>query len=203
MRAYPAYGRKIAALAARGVRPAAIGVLLSSRWWYFEHVARCCIRPDEYEPGRWEFSFLHDQHAVAIWGDDCEPWQFAWLLVELMAAGPRRIWALNAGGAWIAKTDEQCSGGTLQQYAAGDIRGDVKTWAGQPWRGPKFNDITPARRQYEAAWDRADERDARILERVLSKQGDVVALVKERDALKAYVEQLFSNPFPVQDERAA
>jgi hypothetical protein len=98
IREYPAYGRTIAQQLVRGLRPICIGVLLSTRWRYFDHTPKVCIKPEDWANGKYEFGFLRGRHVVAIWGDDCTDRQFGELLLELMRAGPSDLWAFGCDG---------------------------------------------------------------------------------------------------------
>ncbi len=201
MRTYPAYGRTIAALCARGVKPAAIGVLLSDRWGYFQNVPRVCIRPDEWKRAHWEFGFLRNMHVVAIFGDGVERVQFAELLVELMAAGPRLIWACMAGGEWFLKGDVDPA--QVQSYAIESLRGPVLDWQTDGWTGPTYRDSLPARAAYQAGQRRAIELDMRIMQRIQDKGGDLVKWDMEERAQLAFVETMFGDPYAVPDDVAA
>lgn len=208
MRVYPAYARTIAKYIARGVRPAAVGVLLSSRWNYFETAPRVCIKPDEWKPGRWEFDYLRNMHAVAIFGDGTESYQFAQLLVELMAAGPKLLWACMAGGEWCFKDDDFM---TPHSYAVESLRGRIPgEWNGQrvqvldpAWKGPTFQGALPARAAYAAARERASRAELKVFERLQEAGGDLVKWHTEQQAQLAFVERLFSDPYAVPVDAAA
>lgn len=106
LRDYPAYARTIAALIVRGQKPMAVGVLLSARWHYFNHVPKVCIQPEEWGVGVFEFGYLRDQHVVAVPGDDCTELQLAELVLELMRAGPRLLWVYNVDGSKVYDGDD-------------------------------------------------------------------------------------------------
>lgn len=199
MRTFPPYARTIARYAARGVRPVAVGVMLSERWFYFENVARVCIKPADWKPGRWEFDYLRNQHVVAIWGDGAETWQVGELLVELMAVGPRLLWLCDTAGRWIYKGDEPS---VLYEYATHTIRGEVPY---AQWPGPRMADHRPALEAYRAGQRRAIDEEGRISGRAAERSGDE-GLVKVYNAMQAElarVERLFSDPLAEPDERAA
>jgi hypothetical protein len=211
VRVYPAYGRTIAALCARGVKPAAIGVLLSDYWNYYQAVPRVCIRADEWAPRRWEFGFLRNQHAVVIFGDGASNQQFAELLVEIMAAGPRLIWACMAGGAWLLK-DSDADPLQVHSYAIESLRGPptsivdgalVRNWTNDGWTGPTHHSALPARNVYAAAQHRAAQESLRVMERVQAKGGDLIKWDTEERAQLAFVERMFSDPYAMPDDAAA
>lgn len=211
MRAYPAYGVTIAKLLARGLKPAAIGVLLSDRWSYFQTVPRVCIRADEWARGRWEFGFLRNEHAVAILGDGAENVQFAELLVDLMAAGPRLIWACMAGGEWLIKGDD-ADPVQVQSYAIESLRGPpsswvddrlVNNWEGDGWKGPTFRDSLQARHAYQAAQLRAGEIDLRVMARIQARGEDLIKWDTEQRERLAFVEKLFADPYALPDDAVA
>lgn len=98
IREYPAYGRTIAAHLARGEKPLAIAVVLSNRWWHLlDHVPRVCVRSDDWEAGRYEWSYLRGMHVVAFAGD-CNGQPFGELLLDLMDVGPSMLWAFDLTG---------------------------------------------------------------------------------------------------------
>jgi len=196
MRVFPPYGRTIARMLARGQKPAAIGVLLAKRWDCFEHAARVCIKPDDWAVGRWEFGFLRNQHVVAIYGDDVEPAQFGWLLIELMRAGPRLLWMCDQGGRWIYKGDFPDS---VHGYAVLDIRERNPDSSYVPWSGPSRNETLDARTAYEAA-----QRRAALIEAALpDTDGAAVRRYLYQSSVQEYVERLFSSPYAVPDESIA
>lgn len=98
IREYPAYARTIAAHLVRGQKPICIAVLLSTRWRYFDNVPKICIKPDDWEPNRYEFSYLRGLHVVVVPGDDCTDEQLGELLLELMKAGPAVLWGYQVDG---------------------------------------------------------------------------------------------------------
>lgn len=211
MRAYPAYGRTIAALAARGVKPAAVGVLLSDYWNYFQAAPRCCIRADEWATGRWEFGFLRNQHVVAIFGDGASNQQFAELLVEIMAAGPRLIWACAAGGEWLFKGNE-ADPLQVHSYAVESLRGPpsswrdgklIRNWENDGWTGPTFHSALGARSAYMAGQQRAVQHDLRVMERIVGKGGDLVKWHDEQGAQLAFVEKMFADPYALPEDAVA
>jgi hypothetical protein len=116
MREYPAYGRTIASHIVRGQKPVALAVLLSSRWDYYNHVPKVCIKPEEWRIGRFEFGFLRGLHAVAIVGDESSNLQLAELVLELMRVGPALLWIYDAVGGKVYD---------------GDFASDVARWAFQ------------------------------------------------------------------------
>lgn len=105
MRVYPAYARTIAAHVVRGNKPICVAVLLSSRWNYFDHVPKVCIKPDEWAIGRYEFKFLAGIHVVAVPGENCSNEQLGELLLELMRVGPRLLWVYDLEGKGIYTED--------------------------------------------------------------------------------------------------
>ncbi len=189
MRTYPAYARTIAKHLVRGNHPVAIGVLLSSHWWYCESVAKVCIRPDEWELGRWEFGYLKNEHVVAVWGEDVEPQQFGELLIELMLAGPRLIWACGCDGAWVY--NKPWPDGLLL-YADTDLT-----------KGRHHAVALHARDVYDDAQLRELGLVLRESERAAQLDRDGVPFLRQRAAAQAMVERIFSGNVDSVDERAA
>lgn len=187
MRVYPAYGREIGRLAARGLRPVAVGALMSSRWWYLEHVARVCLKPDEWALRRWEFGYLHKQHVVAVQGDDCDARVLGELVIDLMWAGPRELWIADLTGAWIAKG--------LTPWQMGK--------AVEGWVGPKLDlYIEQAVARYAQAQESEAELERKAIERALALGRTAIPFVQQRQQSRDMVERLFSGVVE-QDARAA
>lgn len=179
MRTYPAYARTISRLLVRGKHPACIAVLLSARWWHFDRAVKVCIRPEEWEFGRWEFGYLKGEHVVAVFGDEAELVQFGELLLELMLAGPREIWACNADGSWIYRDS---LADTLAAYA------DECT-------GRKRSELAKlARERYEAAQARENDLILREAERATQLGRPQVSFVQQRKAALQIATALFSDP---------
>lgn len=188
MTVYPAYARQIAMLAARGIRPVAVGVLLSSRWWYFDHVAKVCIKPDEWALRRWEFGYLRGQHVVAVHGDDCDERQLGELLAELMWAGPRLLWACDLAGNWILRD--------LTPYQIGR---QVLEWVDAKLAA--F--VKSAAARYDQAQLAALELDNKELSRALALGRDSVPFIRQRQQALEMVEGLFGGAGAAGDARAA
>ena len=185
MRAYPAYGRTIAAHIVRGLKPVCIGVMLSDGYWdRYNHVAKVCIRADEWALDRWEFGYLHGLHVTAIYGQ-CAAQQFGELLVERMRARPARIWAYDLEGKLLTPgdPDEQSLGIWVHELKAMRVS-DAR--------------LKLARAAYGASREAADARffdeALKIAER--SGGGDAVARhVARRDETLERVRKLFSAPY--------
>lgn len=196
IRDFPAYARTIASHIARGQRPVCVGVLLSSRWGYFNHVAKICIKPDEWAPGRFEFGYLRGMHVVVVPGDDCEDLQLAQLLVDLMRIGPALLWVFGADGTKISD-DEQAF--LLPDYAAQLARGKVDD-LGAFYRNAKVASAVMAAVQRKDA-----QRFLTEFERIREKSGDDAALefhLREERA-KLQVREWFSRPYLDRGESAA
>lgn len=188
MRVYPAYARTIARHLVRGQRPAGIGVMLSSRWWYFDQVPKICMSPDEWALGRFEFGYLKNEHAVAVWGDGAEPAQFGELLIELMLAGPRLLWACDVDGKWLYR---ESAPDALVDYADAQLTG-----------GRLHGLALRARDAYEDAQLRELGLLSREAERAAQLGRQQVSFAHQRAQAQFMVEQFFSTRDPV-DERAA
>jgi hypothetical protein len=188
VRVYPAYGRDIGRLAARGIRPVAVGVLMSSRWWYMEHVARVCLKPDEWALRRWEFGYLHRQHVVAVQGDDCDARVLGELLVDLMWAGPRELWVCDLTGAWIIKG--------LTPFLLGK---QVEEWVDRKL-GVYVQEAVARFAQAQSA-EAALERNE--IARALELGRDSLPTVRQRQRAVEMVEQLFAGTVAEPDARAA
>ena len=186
MRVYPAYARTIARHLVRGQRPVAIGVLLSSRWWYFDQAAKICVSPDEWWPGRFEFGYLKNEHVVAIMGEEAPPKKFGELLIELMLAGPRLLWARDLHD-WLLKDSTPDA---LQLYA------DDLT--AREYHGLALL----ARDRYEDAQLRELGLVSREAARAAQLARADVPFVRQRAEAQQMAERLFSVHDPV-DERAA
>lgn len=187
MRVYPAYGRTIASHLVRGNHPVAIGVLLSSRWWYFDHVAKICVSPDEWALGRWEFGYLHNQHVVVVAGDGASDVQLGELLIELMLAGPRLVWVRDIDR-WLYHGSSSYE---LSRYA------DDLT-------GRKHHGLTLlALDKYEDA----QLRELGLLQREAARAAELkrtaVPFVAKREAARAEADRIFSSSHQAVDEHAA
>ena len=187
MRVYPAYARTIARHLVRGHRPAGIGVLFSTRWWYFDNLAKACIAPEDWAFGRFEFGYLKNEHVVAVWGDGAEPTQFGELLIELMLAGPRLLWACDTEK-WLYR---ESAPDALVDYADAQLTG-----------GKLHGLALRARDAYEDAQLRELGLLSRETARAARLQRSDVSFVRQRADAQRMVERLFSFHDSV-DERAA
>jgi hypothetical protein len=193
LREYPAYARTIAAHIVRGQKPVCVGVLLSSRWRYFDHVAKVCIKPDEWGRGRYEFGYLRGIHAVAAPGDDCAPAQLGELLLDLMAAGPRYLWVFDPDG---------------KKVYDGDFASDLSDWVFDLVGGKskmRYAAVRAVVGQMTAAQARAAQAELRELEALTRRGGPeaAVAHYQREEALKQRVRELFASPFQDIGEPAA
>jgi hypothetical protein len=196
MRVYPAYGRTIASHVVRGARPMAIAVLLSSRWDYFNHVPKVCIKPDEWKLGRFELGFLHNMHVVVVPGDEAKDLALAELLVDAMRVGPRLLWVFNADGTKLYD---------------GDTPHDVALYARElTARAGALDKLTPdtirtAELVMVAAQARAGELWHREYERMAAKRApeEVTRWMLREYEIKDRVRELFSSPWPVTSDAAA
>ncbi len=189
MREYPAYGRTIAAHIVRGQKPICVAVLLSSRWRYFDHVPKLCIKPEDWETGRYEFGYLNGLHVVVVPGDECEELQLAELLVDVMCAGPRELWAWNTDGSKIYDDD--------WAHGIADWVREIRMRAKMNWR-----DGWPEVQRAEAAMSRAQLKDIDLFQiegnRIQEKSG-LDAFVRwsswREFGVKDRVRELFANPW--------
>jgi len=188
LRVYPAYGRSIAALRARGTRASVIGVLLSSRWRYFDVAPKVCIRPDEWLIGRWEFGFVRGGVCVAIWGDEVEPVQFGELLAELMLFGPRLLWACDSTGKWLYQGDSPIE---LAAYA--------QRLTGAQHRGR----IVAGRETYEHALGRELEIERTELARAIEAGRARIGYLERRRHAEDLARRIFSEPIAEPNDLAA
>lgn len=189
MRTYPPYARTIAKHLVRGNHPAAIGVLLGARWWFFDRAAKVCLRPDEWALKRWEFGYLKGQHVVAVWGEEVEPVQFGELLIELMLAGPRLLWAVSVDGTWIYKDSFTY---TLVDYADRELT-----------KGAHHAEALRAGECYAAAQMREMELTGLEAERAAQRGRAEVGFLRQRLEAERMAQLLFSDPMATEDERAA
>ncbi len=189
MRTYPPYARTISRHLMRGNHPVCIGVLLGARWWFFDRVAKVCIRPDEWALGRWEFGYLKGQHVVAVWGEEVEPAQFGELLIELMLAGPRLLWAISVEGTWLYKDSFEWG---LVDYADMDLtkraHHDLALRAGHCYAAAQMRELELVGREAERAAERGRAE---------------VAFLRQRAEAERMAELLFTDPLAMADERAA
>lgn len=190
MREYPAYGRTIAAHLARGEKPLAIGVVLSNRWWHLlNHIPKVCIRSDDWEPLRYELGYLQGMHVVAFRGD-CEERHFGELLLELMVARPRMLWAYDMTGQALSDDDPP--------YVQG-----MATWAchmaGRKVQDPLFK---LARDSYDEGARQAVQREFDEYERIRARSGDEAAVrwSAERMGWPDLVRQRFAAPLQATGE---
>jgi hypothetical protein len=102
MRDFPAYARTITQQMRRGHRPICLAVLLSSRWDYYAHLPKVCIKPKDWAPRRYDLDLVRERLAIAVVGDDCDPRQLAELLFELMLARPAALWVYSTEGEALA-----------------------------------------------------------------------------------------------------
>jgi hypothetical protein len=196
MRVYPAYGRTIASHVVRGTKPMAIGVLLSARWDYFNHVPKVCIKPDEWRVGRFELGFLHAMHVVVVPGDEATDLGLAQLLVEIMRVGPRLLWVFNADGTKLVD---------------GDSAHDVAIYARElAARAGALDKLTPdtirvAELVMVAAQARAGDLWHRTYQRLTEKRTpeEVARWMLTEYEIKDRVRELFSSPWKATSEAAA
>lgn len=159
MREYPAYGRTIAAHLARGEKPLAVAAVLSNRWWHLlDHVPRVCVRAEEWQLGRYEWSYLNGMHVVAFCGD-CEEKHFGEMLLELMVARPRMLWAYDMLGNAISAEDPANELGVSALAA---------NLAGLQINHPLFK---LARARYQAGIRADAQRELDEHERILARSG--------------------------------
>lgn len=189
LRTYPPYARTISRHLVRGNHPAGIGVLLSARWWYFDRAAKVCVKPDEWAPGRWEFGYLKNQHVVAVWGDEAQPEQFGELLIELMLAGPRLLWAMDASGQWLYRASAPDA---LVDYADRELT-----------KGRLHGLALRARDAYEDVQLRELGLVTREAQRAAELGRPTVPFVLQRQQSLEMVSLLFTDPHATVDERAA
>lgn len=186
MRLYPAYARPIAAHIARGQRPIAVGVLLSSQWGWLDHVPKVCIKPDEWARGRWEFGYLRGMHVVAVWGFDVAPVQFGELLLELMEAGPELIWTSDL------------TGDVSETYGLSDIADYARALLiGRDGGAANIElDASIAEGLYQASQGRAVRRHLAEISRIEQKRGPEAAerWRELQAAARQRVRELFSTP---------
>jgi hypothetical protein len=198
MRVYPAYGRTIAKHIVRGRKPVAVGVLFSTRWDYFDHAPKVCIRPDEWRANRFEFDFLRGQHVVVVPGDEALERDLAQLLVELMMAGPRLLWLFNADGSKIYDDDSAHEVALyVRELAMRSEPPEVQAVA--------IDCIRIAERVMAAAQARARELWHREHQRIVEKRGDeaAAAWMLAEWQTKDRVRELFSQPWKAEDAAAA
>jgi hypothetical protein len=196
MRVYPAYGRTIASHVVRGARPMAIGVLLSARWDYFNHVPKVCIKPEEWKLGRFEFGFLHNLHVVVVPGDEAADLQLAELLVEVMRVGPRRLWAYNADGTKLYDGDSAHEVALYARELAAKAAGLDKLTP---------DAIRTAELVMVAAQTRAGELWHREYERMAAKRSaeEVGRWMLAEYETQDRVRELFASPWPATSDAAA
>lgn len=197
MREYPPYGRTIAAHVVRGQKPICVAVMLSSRWGYFNHVPKICIKPDEWTAGRYEFRYLAGMHVVAVPGDDCTELMLAELLVELMAAAPGELWAYGVDGQKL-----------YDLHFPSDISAwvrDIRLRAGLNWRDG-WATVQSAEKRMAAAQKRALDQwmveQARIQERRGLDEWIRWANWQEF-GVKDRVRELFADPWQAPGETRA
>lgn len=194
---YPAYARTIAAHLVRGQKPVAVGVLLSTRWHYFDHVPKVCIRPEEWKPWHYEFGYLRDLHVVAVTGDDCTELQLAELLLELMRAGPRLLWVWHADGSKVYDPDDAWLMAEWVREMA--LRVGAKDQF-------SISTVNAARALMAGAQLRDAERWNVEAERIREKRGDeaYTKFFRDTEGLKERVRALFASPWQAPgDARAA
>lgn len=195
MREYPAYARAIASLMMRGLKPMAVAVMLSDRFWnYYNHVPKVCIRSEEWEIGRWEFGYLRGRHVVALFGD-CTERQFGELLIEIQRIGPSNIWAYDLPGNKLFGED-------------GDSNG-LAFWVWEllgrkiPFKDPL---ITVARERYQAAVMRAAQDELDTFELLQKRSGLEAAVMWHAENFGRApdrVRKLFAAPFQESGESVA
>lgn len=190
MREYPAYGRTIAACIVRGQKPICVGVLLSSRWRYFDHVAKVCIKPEDWALGRYEFGYLRGLHVVAVAGDDCQDAQLGELLFDLMRVGPRLVWVYAASG---------------QKLYDGEHAMEVANWVHALGAKVEWPLLKAARSTMELAEVAAARAWRHEYDAITSRRGDEAAVEFSllEWKLKDQVRQQFSAPFQENGEPAA
>lgn len=196
MRDYPAYGRTIAAHIIRGQKPICVGVMLSDGYWdRYNHVAKVCIRADEWALDRWEFGYLRGLHVVAVYGQ-CSAQQFGELLVELMRVGPSRIWAYDLNGTLLTPgdpylVDEQSIGIWVHELGAMRVS------------DPR---LKAARAIFRQAKHDAEVRFYDEVLKIAERTGGGDAVIRygaRRDEFLDRVRKLFSAPFQDIGEPAA
>lgn len=178
---YPVYGRTIATHIVRGEKPMAVGVLLSARWWSsFDHVARVCIKPEDWAPGRYEFGYLQGLHVVAVAGD-CDEKPFGELVLDLMLARPSLLWAFDI------------TGRELVGESAPDPRGLAQWAAEMAGLTPAVALRDPRVRLAEAFyWDGIVKAGAREVEEMnkIEQRKDLEAAVRWVAARHGYVDRV-------------
>lgn len=194
LREYPAYGRTIAQQIVLGRRPIAIGVLLSSRWGYFDHAPKVCIKPDEWASGRYEFGYLRGAHVVALWGDDCSERQFGELLLELMRAGPSDLWAYGVDGRKLHDNERDAQAIAFWVWELFGREGS-----------PRDPSIHLARLNFESSAAAMARAELRELEAVQARKtgDDLVNWYVAQQSIADRVRALFSKPFVEDREPAA
>jgi hypothetical protein len=197
MRVYPAYGRTITRHLVRGLKPVAIGVLFSTRWDYFDHAPKVCIRPDEWRANRFEFGFLRGQHVVVVPGDEAPARELAQLVVELMMVGPRLLWLFNADGSKIYDGEDAHEVALYVRELAARSEPALDA-AG-------IECIRIAERVMASAQVRASELWRREHQRVVEKRGEewAAAWMLTEWQTKDRVRELFSQPWKAEDAAAA
>lgn len=191
MRDYPAYGRTIAAHIVRGQKPICVGVLLSTRWRYFDHVPKVCIKPEEWERGRFEFGYLRGLHVVAVPGDDCAPAQLGELVVDLMATGPETLWCFDCDG---------------RELYAGEDTSALALWAYDlAEKRVGWSLVKGAQRRMDEAIAAAAATYVREAEAIKARAGDEAAVEFHLRAyrIKDRVRELFGAGFQASGEPAA
>jgi hypothetical protein len=166
MRVYPAYGRTITRHLVRGLKPVAIGVLFSTRWDYFDHAPKVCIRPDEWRANRFEFGFLRGQHVVVVPGDEALERDLAQLVVELMMVGPRLLWLFNADGSKIYDGDSMR---TRWRFTCAS---SPRAASRRCWTLPRSNASALPSSVMAAAQARGSELWHREYQRIVEKRGE-------------------------------
>jgi hypothetical protein len=189
MRIYPAYARTVAQHLVRGNRPACIGVLLSARWFFFDRAAKLCLRPEEWALGRWEFGYLKNEHVVALWGEEAQSAQFGELLLELMLAGPRLLWAASIDGTWLYR---ETAPDALVRYADEQL-------TGRRHHGLALRALD--------AYEDAQLRDLGLVQREAERAAQhgraSVPFIAQRQQALEMTTLLFSDPYATIDDHAA
>lgn len=193
MRDYPAYGRTIATHIVRGQKPICVAVMLSNGWWHhFNHAPKVCIKADEWALGRWEFGYLRGLHVVAIYGD-CAAQQFGELLVDLMSAGPSRIWAYDLHGTSLTPGDPFL----IDQQALGVW---VHEMGAMRVSDPR---LRKAREIFRLSKSAAEIEVYDTVGKIAQRGGDHLRWHAEQGAILDRVRRMFAAPFQEASERAA
>jgi hypothetical protein len=64
----PAYGKRLLEERRAGNHPLEVTLVYGDKWWDFEQ-PKLCIKPDEFEPGKYDFSVCAGIHVIVIDND--------------------------------------------------------------------------------------------------------------------------------------